>query len=177
MLSTVHRGPAQRSSMERSDRLVQARARRIHRSRTGRRVGKLEGAGSEAVLAMSPYCVPFLQKGKGNLESIGILVMCQGGIRDVGISPSLKKQAGCYPQTSSPAYFVEFEGAGHFAWTDLNPRYHEIIDRLQPCALRQTPSIPGQCEAGRARSRRLGAENQISNVRCYRCRASANMPT
>ena len=24
---------------------------------------------------------------------------------------------------------MEFEGAGHFAWIDLNPNYHDIINR------------------------------------------------
>src|SRR5262245_28481194 len=43
---------------------------------------KLKGA--VAVLALSPYCEPFLRSGK--LGSIGIPVMFQGGTRDLGIT-------------------------------------------------------------------------------------------
>jgi len=50
---------------------------------------------------------------------LGSPVMYQGGTKDLGITPSLKKSGGCYPKTPAPAYFVEFRGAGHFAWTDL----------------------------------------------------------
>ena len=85
---------------------------------------KLKGV--TAVLALSPYCEPFLRHGK--LGSIGIPVMFQGGTRDLGITPSVKKSDGCYSATSSPAYFVELSAAGHFAWTDLNRDYQDLID-------------------------------------------------
>ena len=54
--------------------------------------------------------------------------MYQGGTRDIGITPSLKKSGGGYPKTAAPAYLVEFEGAGHFAWTDLTGNHHELIN-------------------------------------------------
>jgi pimeloyl-ACP methyl ester carboxylesterase len=80
----------------------------------------------KAALALSPYCDPFLRK--GSLDRLGIPVMYQGGTRDIGITPSLKKSGGCYPKTAAPAYLVEFEGAGHFAWTDLTGNHHELIN-------------------------------------------------
>lgn len=80
----------------------------------------------KAVLALSPYCAPFLEN--GDLGNISAPVMYQGGTRDFGITPSVKKPGGCYDSSSSPAYFVEFEKAGHFAWTDLNKNYHSAIN-------------------------------------------------
>jgi len=80
----------------------------------------------KAVLALSPYCDPFLLK--GNLGGLGVPVMYQGGTRDIGITPSLKKFGGCYSETSRSAYLVEFRGAGHFAWTDLTSDHHDLIN-------------------------------------------------
>jgi len=31
-------------------------------------------------------------------------------------------------KTSKPKFYVEFEGAGHFAWTDWNRRYQTAIE-------------------------------------------------
>jgi predicted dienelactone hydrolase len=84
-------------------------------------------ASIKAVLALSPYCQPFIQK--GNLSGISIPVMYQGGTRDPGITPFVKRAGGCYPKTSSPATFVEFTGAGHFAWTNVMSTYHGLIIR------------------------------------------------
>jgi hypothetical protein len=53
--------------------------------------------------------------------------MYQGGTRDLGITPFVKRPSGCYDKTSSPAYFVEFEGAGHFACTDLVSAQQNLI--------------------------------------------------
>jgi predicted dienelactone hydrolase len=78
----------------------------------------------KTVLALSPYCEPFVQK--GNL-AVGIPVMYQGGTRDLGITPSVKKPNGCFSKTSRSAYFVEFQSAGHFAWTDAVKDQHELI--------------------------------------------------
>src|SRR5262249_45712827 len=79
--------------------------------------------GIKAVLALSPYLSPFLLK--GTLRNLGMPVMYQGGTRDVFISPHLRKSLGAYEQTSSPAYLVEFVGASHFAWTNLNKDEHQ----------------------------------------------------
>ena len=59
-------------------------------------------------------------------------VMYQGGTRDIGITPFINKGNGAYPQSPAPKYYVEFDGAGHFAWTDLNPKYQVRDNRLQP---------------------------------------------
>jgi hypothetical protein len=39
----------------------------------------------------------------------------------------IKREGGVYDQSSKPKYFVELDGAGHFAWTDLNKRYQDLI--------------------------------------------------
>jgi predicted dienelactone hydrolase len=79
----------------------------------------------KAVLALSPYCLPFLRQ--KSLGSLHVPVMYQGGTRDIGITPFVKRSGGAFDQTSAPTYFVEFEKAGHFAWTDLNPNYQNSI--------------------------------------------------
>ncbi len=79
-----------------------------------------------AVLALSPYCDPFTLH--GSLGGIQIPVMYQGGTRDIGVTPTVKKLGeGCYAKTPSPAYFVEFDKAGHFAWTNLVTQYTSPI--------------------------------------------------
>ena len=80
----------------------------------------------KAVLALSPYCAPYIQK--GSLGDIKAPVMYQGGTRDFGITPSVIKSRGAFDQTSGTVAFVEFDKAGHFAWTDLNPQYQSSID-------------------------------------------------
>jgi predicted dienelactone hydrolase len=83
-------------------------------------------SGIRAVLALSPVCEPFVLN--GNLNGIRIPTMYQGGTRDIGITPSVKKSGGCYAKNASPAIFVEFDGAGHFAWTDLTEPQHGLIN-------------------------------------------------
>jgi len=81
--------------------------------------------GVKAVLALSPYSQPFLAHDMlGGLEAP---VMYQGGTRDFGITPSLRKNAGAYEQSPSPKYYVEFDNAGHFAWTNLSQTAHDLI--------------------------------------------------
>jgi predicted dienelactone hydrolase len=80
----------------------------------------------KAVLALSPYAQPFtVQRSLGGLA--GIPVMYQGGTRDIGITPFVEGPDGAYAQSPAPKYFVEFDGAGHFAWTDLNPAHQAAI--------------------------------------------------
>lgn len=80
---------------------------------------------ARAVLALSPYVGPYLQS--GGLAHLGVPVMYQGGTRDMGITPGIRKQGGAYDQTSAPAAFVEFKQAGHFGWTDLQDSAHDAI--------------------------------------------------
>jgi dienelactone hydrolase len=81
-----------------------------------------------AVLALSPYCVPYLDS-DGHLGELGVPVMYQGGTLDLGVTPWVRRPGGCYDSTASPAYFVELRGAGHLAWTHFEPRHHETIVR------------------------------------------------
>jgi predicted dienelactone hydrolase len=80
----------------------------------------------KAVLALSPHCTPFIMK--GDLPHLHVPVMYQGGTTDLGETPFVKRPGGAYDLSSSPKYFVEFDGAGHFAWTDLNKKYQDLID-------------------------------------------------
>lgn len=79
----------------------------------------------KAVLALSPFCTPYAQT--GDLKDMKVPVMYQGGTRDFGISPTVKKSSGAYDLSSSPKFYIEFEGAGHFAWTNLNDHYQQAI--------------------------------------------------
>jgi predicted dienelactone hydrolase len=69
-----------------------------------------------AVLAMSPYVMPF--QGKHTLGNVHVPLMYQGGTLDVGITPFLMGAKGAYAAANPPAYFVELRGAGHFAWVN-----------------------------------------------------------
>jgi predicted dienelactone hydrolase len=80
----------------------------------------------KAVLALSPYCSPYLIKGQ--LANLNIPVMYQGGTRDSGVTPMVTKRGGAYSRSSKPKYYFELRGAGHFAWTDLNHAYATPID-------------------------------------------------
>jgi len=73
-------------------------------------------SGVKAILALSPVCQPFVEN--GTLQSLTSPVSFQGGTRDIGITPGVKRPGGCYDKASAPAHFVEFQDAGHFAWTD-----------------------------------------------------------
>lgn len=81
--------------------------------------------GITAVLALSPYCQPFVLA--HGLTSLNIPIMYQGGTQDIGITPSIKKAGGAYDATAKPAYFVEFAKAGHLAWTDLKQEHQKEI--------------------------------------------------
>jgi predicted dienelactone hydrolase len=82
-------------------------------------------AGVKAVLALSPYSQPFLvHKTLGGLSAP---VMYQGGTWDLGVTPALQKTSGGYEQSPRPKYFVEFDRAGHFIWTDVRKGFHDEI--------------------------------------------------
>lgn len=79
----------------------------------------------KAIVALSPYAAPFIAR--ETLHGLVAPVMYQGGTRDIGITPFINKGNGAFPQSPSPRYYVEFDGAGHFAWTDLNPKFQDAI--------------------------------------------------
>jgi predicted dienelactone hydrolase len=89
----------------------------------------------KAVLAWSPYCAPFLAH--GDLVGLRVPVMYQGGTIDLGITPSVVRPGGCFDRTASPTYLVELEGAGHFAWTNLNHRFDDTITAYSIAFLRK----------------------------------------
>ncbi|MCB1682118.1 MAG: dienelactone hydrolase family protein [Alphaproteobacteria bacterium] len=78
-----------------------------------------------AVVALSPVCQPFVTH--DTLSRIDRPVQYQGGTRDLGITPGIKKQNGCYDQTAAPAMFVEFQGVGHFTFSDLQTKSHDSM--------------------------------------------------
>lgn len=80
----------------------------------------------KAVLALSPFCAPYIAK--GDLGRMNVPVMYQGGSRDFGITPTVRRSQGAFDLSSRPKYYVEFAGAGHFAWTNLNRQFQQEID-------------------------------------------------
>jgi predicted dienelactone hydrolase len=79
----------------------------------------------KAVLALSPWCAPFIAH--GDLGHLSAPVMYQGGTWDAGITPSVRRPNGGYDLTAAPKYYMELTRAGHLAWTDLNPRFQSVI--------------------------------------------------
>ena len=71
----------------------------------------------KAVLALSPYCAPYLMH--HTMNKVKVPVMFQGGTKDLGITPSLKRKDGAFEQANSPAYLVEFQNGSHFSWTNF----------------------------------------------------------
>lgn len=78
----------------------------------------------KAVLALSPFAEPYVL-GRA-LSRINIPVMYQGGTKDDDLTPIIKKRG--YEQTKAPKYYIELDGAGHFAWTQLDTDYQGIIN-------------------------------------------------
>ncbi len=68
-----------------------------------------------AALLFSPYAAPYLSH--KSLGGIRIPVMYQGGTRDLGITPFVKRPGGAYDSSSPPKYFVEFSRFGHLDFT------------------------------------------------------------
>ena len=81
--------------------------------------------GVRAVLALSPYGMPFLSR--NTARDISVPVMFQGGTRDDAITPAVKRPGGLYDRAPSPKYFVELAGAGHMAWTNVRPGSHVSV--------------------------------------------------
>lgn len=81
----------------------------------------------KAVLALSPYITPYLRN--RGLKAIDVPVMYQGGTKDDPITPSIMRRGGAYDLTNAPKYFIEFQGAGHFSFTELEAGYQDVIRR------------------------------------------------
>jgi predicted dienelactone hydrolase len=80
----------------------------------------------KCVLALSPYIAPLLAIDR--LEGVRVPVMYQTGTRDIAIAPALLDQGG-YERTAGRKYLVVLQGAGHFAWTELNPEFQDTIGK------------------------------------------------
>ncbi len=80
----------------------------------------------KAVLALSPFCSPYALR--GDLGHMNVPVMYQSGTRDLGVLPTVKRPNGAYDLSSRPKYFVEFNGAGHLAWTNIVKDYQSLVD-------------------------------------------------
>ncbi len=68
-----------------------------------------------AYLLLSPYVMPFLDRGA--LHGVSAPVMIQGGTWDLGVTTFLKR---FYDQLETTKYYLVLRRAGHYAWTDLN---------------------------------------------------------
>ena len=77
---------------------------------------RLEGV--KAILALSPYSAPF--RAKQGLRKLHAPVMYQGGTLDLVFTPPLRTKGGAFALSPPPKYYVEIEGAAHFAWTDTS---------------------------------------------------------
>ena len=81
--------------------------------------------GVKAVLAFSPYSQPYILH--RTLAGLAVPVMFQGGTSDSGITPTIDRAGGGFDQSPAPKYLVEFEGATHFAWTNIGVSAREQI--------------------------------------------------
>ena len=70
----------------------------------------------------------------GLRSSFGIILACAVAVVPAAIhaqesrTPSLRRNGGVYDASPSPKYFVDFQRAGHLAWTDLRRDAHEEIN-------------------------------------------------
>ena len=78
--------------------------------------------GITAVVALSPYCGALTSI--GTLDAMNIPVMYVGGNKDEVSSGMVSGKNGCYDRTSGFASYVEFDKAGHMAFTDANNTAH-----------------------------------------------------
>lgn len=80
----------------------------------------------KALLLLSPYGAPFLSHNR--VRDINVPVMFQGGERDRGITPYLRKSGGVYDQARKPKYYLELKDQGHLDWTVAACRGAASID-------------------------------------------------
>ncbi len=68
----------------------------------------------KAVLALSPYSMPFLTQ--GSIAEIKVPVMIQGGTLDFGITPF---QTPIFNKLAAPKYLLVLKNETHLGWTNL----------------------------------------------------------
>lgn len=71
----------------------------------------------KAVLGLSPYLYPFLQKNL--LGGVNLPLMYQGAQFDIFITPSLKGPSGAYAVAHPPKMLAELFLGSHFEWTNV----------------------------------------------------------
>ncbi|MFN0301657.1 MAG: alpha/beta hydrolase family protein [Burkholderiales bacterium] len=71
----------------------------------------------KAVLGLSPYILPFLQKNL--LGNVVTPLMYQGAQFDIFITPSLEGPTGAYAAAHPPKALVELFLGSHFEWTNV----------------------------------------------------------
>ena len=81
--------------------------------------------GVRAVLALSPYVEPFVER--GTMAGVSVPIMFQGGTADAGVTPYVTRRGGAYDGSPAPKYVVVFRGATHGAWGDRRNRSHDGI--------------------------------------------------
>jgi hypothetical protein len=67
----------------------------------------------KAAVFLSPYVQPYPLN--GNLSSVHVPILLQGGTLDLGITPTLQP---VYDALTAPKYFLVLSRAGHLAWTN-----------------------------------------------------------
>jgi dienelactone hydrolase len=77
--------------------------------------------GITAVVALAPFVQPFI--GGGTPAGIGVPVLFQTGTEDTWARDEL----GFHAATPSPTCRVVYQGADHFAWTDLQDTFQRPI--------------------------------------------------
>ena len=79
----------------------------------------------KVVAALSPYSQPYTYHNRVSHFSHD-MIQYQGGTRDRGITPGVRDQM--YPITHPAKYYVELDGASHFAWSDLRSTFNVSIN-------------------------------------------------
>jgi predicted dienelactone hydrolase len=85
-----------------------------------------------AVVALAPFSQPL--GSDGSRPEIGVPVLFQVGSEDkVRMIPATfpastpaDEALRIFTATPAPACIVDYQGAGHFAWTDLKPEFHGV---------------------------------------------------
>jgi len=101
----------------------------LYRVRFGWRLGLVERSRIKAALALSPHCSPFVAK--GDLGTMDVPVMYQGGRRDWASRRWCGSRAGRTTRRLSQNFMWSFEGAGHFAWTNFKSKVSDVYRRIR----------------------------------------------
>jgi predicted dienelactone hydrolase len=68
----------------------------------------------KAALALSPYTLPY--HSQGNLQTVSVPVMFQGGTFDLGITPLIPP---AYQKLIGPKYYLVLKNENHLGWTNF----------------------------------------------------------